>query len=315
MAATPDPPDSSDPADAPDPLSPPVSWRLFVTEAERRLRTAGDENAEIDARRIVEQASGYTGSAFFRGLDEPATERSVRHFDQMIERRLRGEPLQYVLGEWSFRTVELMVDRRVLIPRPETEIVVERALAELDRLARSRAARGGPGGFRVADLGTGSGAIALSVAVERADTEVWATDVSDDALAVARANLAGIGRPGARVHLASGSWFAALPEAHRGGFDLIISNPPYVAESDDLPDEVRDWEPTLALVSGPTGLESLDPLVDGAPAWLSADGVLVVELAPGQAAAVAGRARGLFTEVEIGRDLTGRDRMVIARRS
>ena len=291
-----------------------VSWRTFVTEADRRLRSAGIDSAEIDARRIVEQASGHFGAAFFRGLDELATEKAVRHFDQMIERRVRGEPLQYVLGEWSFRTLDLMVDPRVLIPRPETEIVVERALAELDRLAVMLAESESPRQLRVADLGTGSGAIALSVAAERRNADVWATDVSPDALAVARANLAGIGQAAVRVHLRSGSWFAALPPELREGFDLIISNPPYVAAADPLPAEVRDWEPAIALVSGPSGLESLEALVDGAPDWLQPFGTLVLELAPDQAPAVAARARRIFTTAEFDRDLTGRDRMVIARR-
>src|SRR5437763_6165244 len=128
-----------------------------------------------------------------------------------------------------------MVDRRVLIPRPETEEVVEVALAELSRLDGDRAT--------VADLGTGSGVIALSIALESPTAAVLATDQSADALSVARANLAGLGMRGAtRVRLYEGDWFAALPAAHRGEIDLIVSNPPYVASNEALPDEVRKWE-------------------------------------------------------------------------
>ena len=288
-----------------------IPWRTFLAEAERRFAAADLPSPSVDARRIVERASGYEGAELALGLGEPATQRGVHFFDVMVERRLQGEPLQYVLGEWSFRTLDLMVDRRVLIPRPETEQVVEQALLELDRLRARR--EGEP--LTVVDLGTGSGAIALSIAAERPGVDVWATDASSDALDVAQANLAGLGRAGRRVRIAEGSWFAALPDDLRGRIDLIISNPPYVAEADDLPAEVRDHEPRVALIPGPTGREALDHLVSTAPAWLAPHGVLVVELAPDQAAEVAAFATGHgFASVSIAPDLTGRDRMVIARR-
>ncbi len=288
-----------------------VAWRVFAADAERQLRRAGIASAAAEARWIVEEASGHEGGAYLVGLDQPASARGVRELDAMLARRLAGEPLQYVLGAWSFRTLDLFVDPRVLIPRPETEVVVERVLDEIDRLQ----ARARPGPLVVADLGTGSGAIALSIAAERPDVEVWATDVSADALAVARSNLAGLGRRGTRVRLCEGSWFDALPSDQRGGFDVLVSNPPYVATTDPLPAEVRDFEPDRALVSGPTGTEALELLVRGAPAWLVPDGVLVVELAPTQAVAIAAAARRAgFAEADVAPDLTGRDRMVIARR-
>jgi len=288
-----------------------VPWRAFVAEAERRLLEAGFDSAAIEARRIVEAASGHEGSEYHLGLGEPATTRGVAHFDHLLERRLQGEPLQYVLGAWGFRTLDLYVDRRVLIPRPETESVVELALAEIDRCR----AGAGDRSLAVLDLGTGSGAIALSIAAERDRVEVWATDVSADALDVARSNLAGLGRKATRVRLAEGSWFDAVPGELRGELDVIISNPPYVAAGDDLPAEVAQWEPDLALVSGESGLEALDHVVEGAAAWLRDGGALVVELAPSQAATVAAKAlRHGFRESEIGRDLTGRDRAVVARR-
>ena len=290
-----------------------VAWRIFLAEATARLRDAGVGSAEVDARRIVEQASGYEGAELFLGLDEPATHRGVVQFDRMLARRVAGEPLQYVLGAWGFRTLDLFVDRRVLIPRPETESVVERALGELDRLRAGSASSARP--FTVVDLGTGSGAIALSIAAERPGIDVWATDVSPDALAVARSNLAGLGRAGARVRLSEGSWLDALPDELRGSIDLIVTNPPYVATDDDLPSEVQDWEPTQALIAGPTGREAIEQILTRAPGWLATRGALVVELAPGQAAFVAAFARDVgFDETEVAPDLTGRDRMVIARR-
>lgn len=312
------PPDATRPDDPTGPDDPSddagtVSWSVFLAEAERRLTEVGSSTAAIDARRIVEQASGFEGAAFYAGLDRPATVRGVHAFDAMLGRRLQGEPLQYVLGAWSFRELDVLVDPRVLIPRPETEVVVEHALAELDRVlaARGTAARSPV----VVDLGTGSGVIGLSVAFERRDAQVWATDLSPDALAVARANLAGLGRAGTRVTLCEGSWFAALPPVLRGTIDLVVSNPPYVAPTDELDDEVRRWEPELALVPGPTGFEAIDLIVDEAPSWLAPDGVLVVEMAPFQTEVAAARARQAgFRDVRVAADLTGRDRMVIAAR-
>jgi release factor glutamine methyltransferase len=288
-----------------------VSWRALLAEAELVLGDVSD-NPGIDARRIIERASGFEGAQFHLGLDEQVTERGMHFFDLMVGRRRSGEPLQYVLGCWGFRTLDLLVDRRVLIPRPETESVVEFALRELDNLRLSA-----PGRSLVAvDLGTGSGAIGLSIAAERESVEVWLTDASEDALAVARANLAGLGRAATRVRIAPvGEWFAALPTELLGSIDLIISNPPYVADGDELPEVVRDWEPASALFAGADGLDDLRVIVAEGPQWLAPGGVLVVELAPMQAQQFAGLARGAgFAEVEILEDLTGRQRAVICRK-
>jgi release factor glutamine methyltransferase len=154
------------------------------------------------------------------------------------------------------------------------------ALDALDAMGRVAA-----GEHRTAvDLGTGSGAIAISLAVERPKVDVWATDRSADALAVARANLAGAGRPAARVRLLEGDWYDALPPELAGTVDLIVANPPYIGATEELPDEVRAWEPAEALVSGPTGLEAIEVIVAGARRWLRAGGALVVEIGAGQAA-------------------------------
>jgi release factor glutamine methyltransferase len=288
-----------------------LPWRSLLAEATQVLGRCGVDQPAQEARWLVEEASGLEGAELVLGLDDAATVGGVRRLDAMVARRSAGEPLQYVLGHWPFRTLDLMVDRRVLIPRPETEVVAGRALVELDRLAGER-----PSGqaLLVADIGTGSGAIALAIAVERPQTRVWATDASAEALAVARANLVGIGRAATRVVLAEGSWFTALDASLVGKIDLVVSNPPYVAAHEVLPVEVAGWEPASALVSGPTGLEALDALVDEAPTWLAPGGSLVVELAPGQAAAVAERAsRRGFAETQVGEDLAGRERLVVAR--
>jgi release factor glutamine methyltransferase len=165
-----------------------------------------------------------------------------------------------------------------------------------------------------ADLGTGSGAIALSLATELPGAEVWGIDVSADALAVARANLTGIGMFAAtRVRLVEGSWFAGLPGDMRGRFGLIVSNPPYVAAGEDLPPELG-WEPQEALVAGPTGLEAVAEIVAEAPRWLTRPGALVMEIAPHQAAEVERLAVAAgFAQADVRPDLQGRLRCLVAR--
>ena len=166
----------------------------------------------------------------------------------------------------------------------------------------------------VADLGTGSGAIALALEAELPDVVVWATDASADALDVARANIAG--RAASRVRLAQGSWFEALPAELRGSLELVVSNPPYVAEHEvgDLPDEVSGFEPRAALVAGPTGCEALEHLLAHAREWMVEGGVLVCEIAPHQAGVLTARARHVgYTEVEVRTDLSGRERVLVAR--
>ena len=258
------------------------------------------------ARWLCEVATSADGDEFMATLDEPVTHRMVAHLDSMLERLRTGEPLQYVLGRWSFRQLDLLVDSRVLIPRPETELVAETAIA----LAL---AIGSP--VTVADLGTGSGAIGLALADElpHSDTTVWITDVDADALDVARANLAGLGRAAVNVRVAQGSWFEALPGDAR--FDLIVANPPYIADGSSLIDDsVREWEPHLALFGGFDGLDDIRHLVSGAPTHLVPGGWLVLEIGADQGVLV----REMFdtvgySEVEIRRDLAGHDRIALGR--
>jgi release factor glutamine methyltransferase len=225
----------------------------------------------------------------------------------MVARYRTGEPLQYVLGEWSFRRLTLAVDRRVLIPRPETELVAEVAIELSARFEPTRT---------VADLGTGSGAIGLSMAYElpREGTVVWITDASVDAIDVARSNLAGIGPAAANVRVAHGSWFEALADDIR--FDVIVSNPPYVAVgSPELDPSVGDWEPSNALFAGSDGLDDIRTIVAGAPGRLRPGGALVLEIGADQGPSVGDILRRAgFVDVEVRSDLSGRDRIAIARR-
>lgn len=279
------------------PLTTRVLWR----------ETADVIGARHEARWLCEVAIGLDGDAFDAALDEPVTEPMVGHLDAMVARYRAGEPLQYVLGRWGFRGLDLAIDRRVLIPRPETELV---AGAAIDL------ARAVPAPRRVADLGTGSGAIGLSLAAELPleHTTVWITDVSPDALALARANLAGIGRAARNVRIAEGWWYDALPGGDR--FDLIVANPPYVAEgSPDLDASVLVWEPAGALLAGADGLDHIRHLVAGASERLGARGALVLEIGADQGESTkALLAAAGFVDVEIRPDLAGRDRIAIGRR-
>ena len=295
-------------------MSEATRWRDLLAEAQRCLAaSAAVDSPEVDARRIVESASGTLPAEFEAVLSEPATTLAATRFHSMLERRAAGEPLQYVVGSWSFRTLDLMVDRRVLIPRPETEVVAGWAVDEAARLAAAGWADGRE--VMVVDLGTGSGAIALSVAVECPQSRVFATDVSAEALAVARANLAGLGRAAARVSLHEGDWFEALPGALQGSVDVVVSNPPYIGTDEELPPVVADWEPPVALWSGPAGHEAVEQVIGGASQWLRPGGALVLEVASHRAEESADLAAGAgFAAVRIERDLAGLQRVVIGHR-
>jgi release factor glutamine methyltransferase len=283
-----------------------VGWGDLIREAASKLHEALGGYRVQEARWIVERASGYDAAELIVNTDERVGVRGVAFFDQMLARRCSGEPLQYVLGRWAFRTLELYVDRNVLIPRPETELVAGLAV-DIALSVPSPV---------VVDLGTGSGAIALSVAVEVPTATVWATDISDDALKVASANLAGLGRTAQRVTMLSGSWFHALPDSLRGTVSVLVSNPPYVAESDELPADVYDWEPHLALF-GPAddGGEYVRHLIEHAAEWLAPGGALVIEMAPTQTEMAASLAASKgFVGVHIVVDLAGKPRALVARK-
>lgn len=279
-----------------------------LTWGELWEQTAAAVGDRQHARWLCEVASAAVDAEEFSArLREPATVRMVAHLDAMVARVRSGEPLQYVLGSWSFRHIDLAVDRRALIPRPETELVVEVVLEKLATAGPTR---------RVVDLGTGSGAIGLALATELPleGTTVWMTDVAPGAIDLARANLAGIGRAAANVRVELGSWFEALPSDV--SFDVVVSNPPYVAEgSPDVEQSVLDWEPAGALFAGPDGLDAVRHLVAEAPARLVADGWLVLEIGADQGPAVRALLESAgYDDVEIRADLAGRDRIALGRR-
>jgi release factor glutamine methyltransferase len=299
-----------------------VTWAELHDAAADRLRAGGIEQPGVEVGWMLEEVSGLDTAEQVAEANAFATVRAANALTELVDRRLAGEPLQYVLGSWSFCGIDLLVDRRVLIPRPETEVVAQVAIGEVARLGqqvgRADPWTGALTSYAIADLGTGSGALAIALAFALPEAEVWATDIDEDALTVARANVAGAGTPCVRVRLAEGSWFAALPDSLRGRVLLAVANPPYLAavELAELDATVADWEPVGALVSGATGLEAFEAIIGEAPDWLDPAGTLVLEVAPDQVDAVTALARAAtFREVEVHRDLAGRDRVLVARRA
>ena len=231
---------------------------------------------------------------------------------RLSARRAQGEPLQYVLGTWAFRSLDLTVTPAVLIPRPETEQLVDAVLARL--------VLGMPDvtPFRICDLGTGSGAIGLSLVSEvaRSDCELWCTDESAEALAVAKQNAEALG---VEAHFVEGSWFDALEENQRGSFSVLVSNPPYVAERDRASlDPVLGYEPETALFSpdsaeGIAGFADTQLLIRGAGQWLVSRGVLALEMAEAHVAPACLEAEAAgFVAVSVFEDLAGKERGIVA---
>lgn len=279
--------------------------------ASDHMRERGIENARLEAELLLAAVLGVSRLDLYLQHDRPLSGAEVDRFRELVRRRLRREPLQYILGEAHFRELVLQVDPRVLIPRPETEILVGEVLA----WARAReAAEGGEaGGLSALDIGTGSGAIILSLAREGPFDRLVATDISPDSLAVASANAEGCGLA-SRVEFREGSLWAPLARGEH--FDVVVSNPPYIAEAEraELQPEVRDWEPERALFAAGEGLAILAELVEGAPAHLEPGGLLALEIGAEQASAVASliEATSLYGEPRIIQDLADRDRVVLA---
>jgi len=267
-----------------------------LARATARLAEAGVESARLEAELLLSNACDDCARALlYAELDRELTDAQLAAFDANLARREQREPLAYVLGEWGFRRLTLKTDRRALIPRPETEIVVERALDHIRGIEEPR----------VLDVGTGTGAIALAIADEAPNARITAMDVSPDALALARENLELTGVNG-RVRLLEHDLTSGLGN---GDFDLVVSNPPYV-EPEELPTlqpEVRDWEPHLALVAkGATAA-----VARAATQALAPGGWLVLETAAGSGERIKSLLDDLGYEgVTITPDLAGRDRVV-----
>ena len=271
--------------------------REALVAAAAELAEARCPSPRVDAEWLLAEALSVSRSELQTDGTRELSPGVAEEFRRAIARRAAREPLAYILGEWGFRRLELGVDSRVLVPRPETEVLVERSLALLAEIDRPQ----------VLDIGVGSGAVALAIADEHSGAQVVATDRSAGALAVAEENRAKVGLDG-RVELIEGELFAGV----EGPFDLVVSNPPYVdpADLDTLDPEVGLYEPREALVA--TGVT--EAITTGAPDVLVAGGALALEVADGKAAEIAAMLdESGYQEVTVTCDLAGRERIVDGR--
>lgn len=263
----------------------------------QHLEDKGSGTPRLDAERLLAHALGLSRVELYTQLDRPLTPPELAIARTLVMRRALREPLQYVLGEWGFRRLTLTVDRRALIPRPETEMLVERALKLIAPLEAPC----------VLDVGTGSGAVALAIADEHPGVRVTGVDVSREALSLAAENAE---RTGLTVELQHCDLFEGLPD---GPWDLVVSNPPYVERGDlaSLEPEVREWEPHTALVAE----GAVEAVARAARPVTAAGGWLALEVGDGQAGETAALLAALgYERVRITEDLAGRPRVVEGRR-
>jgi release factor glutamine methyltransferase len=275
-----------------------LTTSALLTDGAARLQSAGCETPALDAELLLAHALGSQRARLRSHPEHVPTDTARDRYAEMLGRRAVGEPLAYIVGYKDFWTLRLAVSRAVLVPRPETELLVERALALRPEMVA-----------RALDLGTGSGAIALTLASERPLWEVTATDLSADALSLARTNAANHGLT--RVQFLGGSWFEPLGERR---FSLVVSNPPYIGAAEpELASAALAHEPQIALSPGTDGMASLRAIVRAAPPHLEHGGWLLLEHGTTQAADVARElvVRG-FRHVRSHRDLAGHERMTEA---
>jgi len=288
---------------------PPTVRHVLATEA-RRLR-ASSQSPRLDAEILLAPVLGSTREHLYAEPERELSPAEHARLRELVARRARHEPIAYLTGRKAFHDIELGVNEHTLIPRPETETLVEVALEKLSELD---ALRRRPTPLRVLDIGTGSGAVALAIAKARPDVRAVGVDVNYRALEQARLNAEVLGLAGRCRFLAS-DLYAEVP---RGSlFDLIVSNPPYVAD-DELaatPPDVHAYEPHVALLGGARGLDFYHRIVPAAPEFLASRGSLAVEIAEQRAVEVAAifLEAGRFEQIELRNDLGGRPRVVVAR--
>lgn len=261
----------------------------------------GVESARLNAELLIGQALGLKRMQLYLQFERPLTETELEKIRPLVKRRGNREPLQYILGETEFAGLRLKVDRRALIPRPETEYLVELLSAKLATPPAT-----------ILDLGTGAGALALALAAKQPEARVTAVDISPDALALAAENAATLNLA-PRVRLLVSDWFSMLPPG--GGFDLIVANPPYLTETEvkEATPEVREHEPHSALIAAEEGRADLEQILRHGRAFLNAGGLLACETGIAQHARLCEVARECgYVRIESLRDLTGRDRYLLA---
>jgi release factor glutamine methyltransferase len=274
-----------------------------LTWASDDFRTRGYDSPRLDAELMLCRVLGCDRVRLILDSARPLDNDDLTRYRDLIQRRRKGEPVAYILGEREFYGMSVRVDARVLVPRPDTETLVETALRRSERVNQYGLAL---------DLCTGSGCVAIAFARSRPTWQVWATDVSGDALDVARDNAQRLGTP--NIAFRHGDLFAPLPEAQR--FTLITANPPYIpnSEIDGLMPDVKDYEPHLALDGGDDGLVLVRRILEAARTRLQTSGIIALEIGHDQAPRVDDLMRALgYTEIERDRDYGGHERIVSAR--
>jgi len=287
-----------------------VTFAEVINNASTKLTTAGVTNARLDAEVLLSHIMSRDRAWLFTHIHDTLDDETRRVFESTVERRAKREPLQYIIGKQEFWGLDFIVTPDVLIPRPETELVVESALKIIKSMNQQ---------VTIVDLCTGSGCIAISLAKELKAARVFAVDKSDKALTIAKENARKHGVSDC-IRFLEGDLFQPLEMLDiRGGVDIIVSNPPYVQSgaSDTLQPEVRDFEPAMALFAGPQGTEMHRKIIAGAPAYLKQHGALIMEMGLGQAKFLTKMAQeaGSYGAPEILKDLAGIERVIVVKKN
>jgi len=283
-----------------------ISAALALRAATERIRAAGSASPRLDAELLLAQVLGGGRESLYREPERLLSAAQTARFDELVARRVAREPIAYILGHKSFRTLDLMVDTSTIVPRPDTETLVAVALDALNASTTDP-----PWAM---DMGTGTGAVALALCAEHSTVRVVATDIDPKALELARGNAVRLGLDH-RVQFERSDLFQDLP---RGGcFDVIVSNPPYIREDEieGLQEEIRRWEPRQALVAGPDGLEAYRRLIPGALPFLRPGGLLAVEIHEGRVGDIMAlfHATERFADLRVHEDLSGAPRVISGR--
>jgi len=280
-----------------------MTVREILNEATRELETAGMETARLDAEVLLAFCLNCDRLEFLKNPDMQISKSQLAVFNKLVSRRLKWEPVAYITGRKEFWSFTLEVNKGVLIPRPDTEIILEEALAVGKNIIAPR----------IADIGTGSGAIALALAKELPEPKITATDISPAALKIAKKNARNL-KLGKNIEFLKGDLFAPV----KGFFDIIVSNPPYIsaAEYEELPRGVKDFEPKIALLAGQTGVEFYEKLIYQSKNHLKKDGWLLMEIGAPQAEKIRDIMQecAFFEDIDVRRDYAGHDRVIKGRK-
>ena len=280
-----------------------MTVREILNEVTRDFEAAGMETVRLDAEVLLAFCLNCDRLEFLKNPDMQISKSQLAVFNKLVSRRLKWEPVAYITGRKEFWSFTLEVNKGVLIPRPDTEIILEEALAVGKNIIAPR----------IADIGTGSGAIALALAKELPEPKITATDISPAALKVAKKNARNL-KLGKNIEFLKGDLFAPV----KGFFDIIVSNPPYIsaAEYEELPRGVKDFEPKIALLAGQTGVEFYEKLIYQSKNHLKKDGWLLMEIGAPQAEKIRDIMQecAFFEDIDVRRDYAGHDRVIKGRK-